>query len=229
MSNITMDDTFLLSGDSGQCNGDPDSIQVGAFQERSLVAGPGERAVLWVSGCRRRCPGCFNPDLFAFDIGYRVSVDTLAERILSIKGIAGVSYSGGEPFEHAVPLANLSRRIKAAGLSVLSYTGYRLEALRKLPERFGALLDEVDILIDGEYRQDLYGPFRWRGSENQTVHFLSTHPPEPHCDLGKIHEIQITLSDDSMFLTGFPSATDEQELAAILLRKGIVLKKVLNG
>ena len=35
----------------------------------SIVDGPGVRVVLWVSGCRCKCPGCHNKELWDFDYG----------------------------------------------------------------------------------------------------------------------------------------------------------------
>ena len=34
---------------------------------RSAANGPGERFVLWVQGCPLACPGCWNPDTWAFE------------------------------------------------------------------------------------------------------------------------------------------------------------------
>src|SRR5439155_14436715 len=106
-----------------------DVIRVGAFEPRSLVAGPGERAVLWVAGCLRRCPSCMKPDLFAFDAGETMRVEAIAQMILRVPKLDGVTFSGGEPFERAIPLAILAKTLKAHGLSILVYSGYRLDAL----------------------------------------------------------------------------------------------------
>jgi anaerobic ribonucleoside-triphosphate reductase activating protein len=50
-------------------------LQVAAFEPRSLVNGPGLRAVLWVQGCGRRCPGCWNPAFLPRQGGRTVAVD----------------------------------------------------------------------------------------------------------------------------------------------------------
>src|SRR5688572_7949583 len=126
---MKLDDTFHLVGASTP-EQRLDVIRLGAFQPRSFVAGPGERAVVWVAGCNRRCPHCMKPELFSFDAGKLVGVEDLAARVLAVPGLTGVSFSGGEPFEQSAALGNLSRRLKAQGLTILVYSGYRLEALQ---------------------------------------------------------------------------------------------------
>lgn len=224
-----LDGTFLPFGAGPPREAVRDLVQIAGFQERSLVAGPGERAVIWVAGCRRRCPGCFKPEWFSFDVGEAISVEILATRVLAIDGINGVTYSGGEPFEQSEPLAKLSRLLRSAGLSVLSYSGYRFEALQEIGGSMSTLLAEVDILIDGEYRHDLRGEFKWRGSSNQRVHLLTAmanHECESIATSSQVHEIQVTVENERDFrLTGFPTASVRHELAQALKRRGIELRE----
>ena len=78
-------------------NDDGFEITAADWEERSVVNGPGERFVLWLQGCPFRCRGCFNPAFLPFAGGRRVLVAEMAERILSVPGVEGVTYSGGEP------------------------------------------------------------------------------------------------------------------------------------
>lgn len=219
---MNLDETFRLEGAVAP-DAQPDRVQVGAFQPRSLVAGPGVRAVVWVAGCLRRCPGCMKPDLFAFDSGASISVDRLASRILDVPGLEGVTYSGGEPFEQALSLARLAGILRAAGMSVLVYSGYQIDALRE-QESFRRLLDVTDILIDGEYRQQIPGPLRWRGSLNQRVHVLSDRGGAVPMESDQVCEVQASVTPVGMRLTGFPSAEIEHELSARLATRGIVMR-----
>lgn len=219
-----LDETYLPYGAMAP-PANPNQIQLGAFQARSLVAGPGQRAVLWVAGCLRRCPQCMKPDLFSFTVGKTVSVDMLAERILSIPDLHGVTYSGGEPFEQAEPLAALSRRLRPSGLSVLAYSGYRIEALQSDLGRFHSLLEQLDILIDGEYRHDLPGPTQWRGSINQRLHLLSDRARDFESSNEWIREIQVSVADNTLRLSGFPNPEFEHNLAASLSARGILLRE----
>lgn len=149
-------------------------LNLAAWEERSVVNGPGERFVLWVQGCPFRCVGCFNQDYLPFVRRRMIRVGEIAERILSVSGIEGVTYSGGEPMAQAEGLFHLSSVLKARGLTVVCYSGYTLGELEKLQNPWIArLLSILDVLIDGRYDQDQRASLRWRGSSNQYVHFLT--------------------------------------------------------
>lgn len=222
---MNLDETFLPF-EAAAPLAMPDAIRIGAFEPRSVVAGPGQRAVLWVAGCLRRCPGCMKPDLFDFNAGETVSVDAVEEMIMKVQRLDGVTFSGGEPFEHAAPLAKLARRLRSRGMTVLVYSGYRLDALCARPDRFQLLLDETDILIDGEYRRELPGPFAWRGSSNQVVHSLTARGKVVEYGQRPIREMQISLTKDGLRLSGFPSAEVEAALTRELRTRGICMNPV---
>lgn len=143
-----------------------------AFPVRGL--GPGRRVALWVSGCKRACPGCMSPELW--EKSHPVPVAEVAAEILPLLRQAdGLTISGGEPMYQARALLNLVRQLRAEllDLEVLLYTGYLLEQVN-LPGSFAAaLLGELDLLMDGLYRQDLPDTLIWRGSDNQRLHLLS--------------------------------------------------------
>ena len=149
-------------------------INLHNFLARSRANGPGERAIIWVQGCPRKCAGCFNPKSQEFTARELVTVDELENRIMAIKGIDGVTFSGGEPFEQAKALAELAKKIHNLGLTVVCYTGYTVGQLRQANrEDWNTLLSEVDLLIDGPFIQSerCYEPYR--GSLNQKFYFLS--------------------------------------------------------
>lgn len=152
-------------------------LNIMGYVDESEVNGPGCRAVVWVQGCLRECPGCFNPDSWSFEINELISVEALAERILSNPNNEGVTFSGGEPFWQAPALAALARQVKAAGLSVMSFTGFTLEQLQDDYAPAGAqeLLEQLDILIDGPYIESLaiHSPDCPVSSRNQRVHILN--------------------------------------------------------
>jgi anaerobic ribonucleoside-triphosphate reductase activating protein len=100
----------------------------------------------------------------------------LAVRILQTPEIEGVTFLGGEPFAQAGALADLGERVRRQGLSVLTFTGYTLVALRaRRDEATEALLRVTDLLLAGPFRQkerDFSRP--WVGSANQRYHFLTS-------------------------------------------------------
>jgi anaerobic ribonucleoside-triphosphate reductase activating protein len=149
-------------------------LNVAAWQPHCSAAGPGDRFVLWLQGCPMRCPGCVNPEFQPFVPRAMESAGAVAERILGAPGIHGVTYSGGEPMEQAPGLAVLSERLRSRGLTVVCYTGYTLDHLRRRGdpaiERF---LRSIDLLIDGPYMREHPTKLMWRGSSNQKAHFLS--------------------------------------------------------
>jgi anaerobic ribonucleoside-triphosphate reductase activating protein len=152
-------------------------LNIMGYVDASEVNGPGSRAVVWVQGCLRECPGCFNLESWSFAPNQLISVDSLVEKILKDSRNQGVTFSGGEPFWQAKTLALLAHKIKAAGLNVMSFSGFTLEQLQSDYAPIGAkdLLDELDILIDGAYVESLAinSPDSPVSSSNQRVHVFN--------------------------------------------------------
>ena len=146
-------------------------IRVCGIEKESIVDGPGFRYVLFVQGCPHRCPGCHNPESHDPDGGTEMTVAEVFSQIMENPHLRGVTFSGGEPFEQVPALLQLGRLIREAGLSLMSYSGYTLEELqaRHDPDT-DALLDMLDILVDGRYVESLRNlTLIYRGSENQRV------------------------------------------------------------
>ena len=170
------------------------SLQLNKAHWPVTVLGPGQRIGLWVQGCSIRCRGCFNPGTWSPAGGEVVSVEALAARIVATEGIEGVTFLGGEPFEQAAALAELGRRVRAAGLSVMTFTGLVREEI-EAPGRadWDALLAVTDLLVDGPYVEDLHDLSRpWVGSSNQRFHFLTDRYTA--ADLGIPNRLEIRLT-----------------------------------
>lgn len=136
--------------------------------------GPGKRVGLWVRGCQRACPGCMAPELW--EQSGPVALDVVAGELAPwLAAAQGLTISGGEPLDQAAALYKLVRMLRRARpqLEVLAYTGYLLEELARAGGEQMELVGELDMLIDGPYRQELPNSLLWRGSDNQRLHLLS--------------------------------------------------------
>ena len=150
-------------------------IDVFKLLKNTQVEGPGKRFCIWVQGCKKHCPNCWAKDTWEFGIGTKYSVDDLFNQIKEVQDIEGITFLGGEPFEQADELAELSIKIKGLGLSVLCFTGYTLEELQsKNDDGVNLFLSIIDLLIDGGFEQDKFDLSRpWVGSSNQRYIFLT--------------------------------------------------------
>lgn len=158
------------------------SIRVAAMRKRSKCEGPGIRFVIWVKGCTLKCKGCFNPHFWSQQGGSIWQIDSVLNEIVAARiefpEIEGVTFLGGEPFEQAEPLAELSEKLREIDFSVMVFSGYTLTELKDpKADKYKARRDflaSIDLLVDGRYQEnniDLERP--WVGSKNQKFHFLS--------------------------------------------------------
>ncbi len=136
----------------------------------SIVDGPGIRTTLFSQGCPHHCPGCHNPETWAFGVGTAIPVEDVVDIVHSNPLCRGVTFSGGEPFAQAAAFAKLGRILKEQGYEVASYSGYTFEALLSGTPEQRELLETIDILIDGPFllaQKSLEIAFR--GSKNQRI------------------------------------------------------------
>ena len=136
----------------------------------SIVDGPGIRTTIFSQGCPHHCPGCHNPETWAFGCGTDMDEETILDIVRSNPLCRGVTFSGGEPFAQAEGFAKLARLLKSRGYEVASYSGYTFEALLEGTPAQKDLLSTIDILIDGPFlmtEKSLEVPFR--GSRNQRI------------------------------------------------------------
>jgi anaerobic ribonucleoside-triphosphate reductase activating protein len=184
----------------------PGHLNIMGYVHKSEVNGPGCRAVVWMQGCLRECPSCFNPESWSFEINQLISVDTLVEKITSNSHNEGVTFSGGEPFWQAPALADLARKVKAKGLNVMSFTGFTLERLQSeyAPAGTQDLLAQLDILVDGAYIQSLAvnSPDSPVSSSNQRVHVFNPALEDKITWASDQTEVHV-LKDGSRIVTGY--------------------------
>ena len=137
-------------------------IRIAGLVNDSIVDGPGFRFAIFTQGCPHACPGCHNPQTHAFDGGQ--DAQFRANPLLD-----GITLTGGDPFCQPEPCAILARAAHESGLNVWAYTGYLYEETLK-DAAMRALLNEVDVLIDGPFvLVERTLDMRFRGSKNQRV------------------------------------------------------------
>ncbi len=184
-------------------------LNLAAIRTCTEAEGPGKRFAIWCQGCLRRCPGCCNPHMQPMERKHLVEVNKLMELILKHKaddGIEGVSFIGGEPILQAEGFAELAKKCQELGLSVILFTGYRQKDLLVMDNiNIKDLLENTDILVDGEYIETLYDKERdWVGSTNQRVIFLSNHYHAGIEFEHGLHSTEIRISADGIGINGWP-------------------------
>lgn len=147
------------------------TLRIAGVVRESVVDGPGLRYVIFAQGCPHHCKGCHNPETWDPAGGYEITAAELLADIGRNPLIAGVTFSGGEPFAQAGAFAALGQALREKGYNIVTYTGYTYEELQTMAEKgVRDLLAVTDILIDGPFvlaERDLTLPFR--GSKNQRI------------------------------------------------------------
>ncbi len=152
-----------------------------AIKYNDIANGLGVRTVLFVSGCRNRCKGCFQPETWDFCNGQ--VFDKEAEKnildSLAPEYVRGLTLLGGDPFEpeNQAGLIEFMRLVKAQypEKDVWAYTGYMLDTDlqpggRIFTEYTRELLSYVDVLVDGPFVEEEKSlMLKFKGSRNQRV------------------------------------------------------------
>ncbi len=152
-----------------------------------IANGEGVRTTLFVSGCRRGCPGCFNSGAWSFAAGEPFTRDVEDTIIASLDHpfCDGLTLLGGEPMEpeNQRGLVDFIERVRArfprgdagtAEKTIWCFTGDTLDELmpgeHHHTEVTDRLLNCIDVLVDGPFVQKLHDiTLRFRGSSNQRV------------------------------------------------------------
>lgn len=152
-----------------------------AIKYNDIANGLGVRTVLFVSGCRNRCEGCFQPETWNFKHGRVFDEQACHDIYESLKPayVKGLTLLGGDPFEpeNQEGLISFVREVKRQfpNKDIWAFTGYLLdedlvEGGRKYTEYTEELLSYIDVLVDGPFvleKKDLM--LKFRGSSNQRV------------------------------------------------------------
>ena len=169
----------------------------------SRVNGPGKRFTLWTQGCSKGCVNCFNPETWNNKNNIILSSNEIFE-LIKEEEIDGVTITGGDPFEQEEELLDLLILISNLSLSkgVIVFTGFTYDEIRenKIREK---CCDYIDVLIDGRYEDHNRVTDCFKGSSNQNIIYFSSKIKEEELIMDQ--EVEVSLSDGIISVTGFPS------------------------
>jgi anaerobic ribonucleoside-triphosphate reductase activating protein len=187
--------------------------------QNSRVNGSGSRCVLWTQGCSKKCPNCYNPEMWDFNGGEDYNIDILVEDIID-SGCDGVTISGGDPFEQPEALYNLlvglNKHLDKLPMGIIVFTGYTIEEINENSVAKNCII-LIDLIIDGRYVDGLRHESGISGSSNQG--FIYNNEVGRGKDrIGEEVEIdqdvEIYSKGDDYVLTGFP-LIDKDQLAEL--------------
>lgn len=200
-------------------------LYVSHREPSTKVLGPGNRYALWLQGCKKRCPNCIFPEGQPLNRGGEwLSVEKIWSEIKAVPDLTGITVSGGEPFLQTKALARLVKFLcDESDLDVMIFTGYTLSELQSRPDKATAfILGNIDILVDGDYREELNTGSIYRGSDNQVVHFLSPKylPFEDLIARTKNRSLEFVYRKNSeLFMVGIPPKDFEKKFLRNILKE----------
>lgn len=152
-------------------------MNIGEIKFADCANGPGMRVSVFVSGCRNKCKGCFQPETWDFNFGkkYTQEYENLIIEELSMPYYSGLTILGGEPLEpeNRETVLQLIKKVRSRllGKTIWVYTGKIYEDLTA--ENDKALHDifaSIDVLVDGPFVEDKKNILlKFRGSDNQRI------------------------------------------------------------
>ena len=193
-------------------------LRIFKILKQTKVEGPETRYCIWVQGCSHHCKGCQAVHTWSHSGGELLDIDFIISDIKAQKGIEGVTFLGGEPFEQAEAVGDIAQAVKEMGLGVLCFTGNYLEVLEKDLQN-KKLLNNIDLLIDGPFEIDKLDYSRpWCGSSNQRYHFLTNRYNDEIFEKYK-NKIEINISQNGViFMNGmgnFENIMQKMDLISI--------------
>ena len=137
--------------------------------------GEGVRCTLFISGCSRCCPDCFNKQTWDYKYGkeYTQEFEDSLIKDLANHYVAGLSLLGGNPTErkNISQVIKLCQRVRKElpDKDIWIWSGHTFEQLKENLLQ-SQLLELVDVLVDSKFEKEYYDPnLLFRGSKNQRI------------------------------------------------------------
>lgn len=198
-----------------------------------MTLGPGVRAGIWVQGCTIGCHGCASRDTWESDPSRLVDVAQLADWLVTLPRLQGLTVTGGEPFQQpdAVRALLTEVRMQAARqerpLDILVYSGYTYAALTRRTTA-SAVLGLCDAVITGPYIDRLNPGGAWRGSANQKLIVLSQLGRERFGSdedaPARERRLQVSSDGRRLWLIGIPGRGDLDQFERDLASRGLTVE-----
>lgn len=157
--------------------------------------------------------------------GGETTVDAVLAQVRNwLPGAAGITISGGEPFDQPEALVDLLHGLrKLSACDILVYSGYPIESLADTLARADSL---IDVLISDAFDVDAPQTRLLRGSDNQRLHCLTALGRAVFSDYesvskkqGKALDVMFD-EDGSVWFAGIPDRDDFQRLRDLLIDQG---------
>jgi anaerobic ribonucleoside-triphosphate reductase activating protein len=173
-----------------------------------------------------------SPELLNPDSGFLSKVkEVFAEIKKAAPECDGITISGGEPFDQAAPLAELCKLVKSCTcLDVMVYSGYTINEIKAGARDMNLLLETADMLIDGEYRQELPTRKFWRGSDNQNLYLLTPgaqkYQKYVNAEDNQDRQLQFQITPDvQIIIIGIPARGFFDKFESLIEKRGIQIKR----
>lgn len=186
-------------------------LNINSIRECSESEGIGKRFAIWTQGCMKRCRNCCNTHMQPIIKKHIIDCDDIIEQIKYSKEnyhIEGITLLGGKPILQSKGLAYIAKWCRENNLSVILFSGYTLEEINASNfDRALELLKYTDVLIDGEYIDELYDEERgFIGSSNQKIYFFTDVYTQKDFDNYKGYiSLELIIDNNTIKINGWPS------------------------
>lgn len=192
--------------------------------------GFGRRIALWLAGCSIGCKGCCSVDTWSETAGRSMTPVRLGAQLLALAQrhdqISGITISGGEPTDSAMPLHELLARLRLAqpDWDFLMYSG---RSRRYLEQRHQLLLEDLDMVIPEPFVHNRPSDDPLLGSSNQFRWMLTEKARQRYGNRAShsTPPLSAAITGAHVRFTGIPAAGSLNRFEAALLRRGISLSQ----